>query len=297
MEKKKILIDTDLGDDVDDAVAIALALKSNSIEIKGITTVYKDTKLRAKMVKDLLAVYNKYHIPVYVGCSMPLIERIDVDEPPIQIENIQNEHSVDMEVDAVDFIINTVKENPETIIVEMGPQTNLAMAFLKAPEIMKHAKIIAMGGAFLSTYPEWNILCDPESVRIVTDYAENLIMIGLDVTRYLKVLKPQLNTIRESTSPLIQYLYKGMEIFMERTGYPITLHDALLIVYLIDEKLIELVNGDYTVELNGLHTRGTMVHKNNYYEIEEKVDKKFFYANNINVNAVMELIMKNVFSI
>lgn len=295
--KKSILINTDIGDDVDDAVALALALNSDELEIKGITTVFKNTELRAHMVKDLLDMYDRSDIPVYIGYGVPLIERVDSKEAPIQIELLHKKHSINLEKDAVDFIIDTVKEEPNTIIVEMGPQTNLAMAFLKAPEVMKQANIIAMGGAFSSTFPEWNIVCDPEAARIVTDFAENLTMIGLDVTRYCKVPQNQLNKIKESSNPQLQYLYKGMEMFMERTGYPITLHDALLIAYLIDEKLITLNQGDYSVELNGSLTRGTIVHKTNYYEVEQAVDKKFFYASDINLNEIMNLIMKRAFSL
>ncbi len=295
--KKKILINTDLGDDADDAVAVALALNSDEIEIKGITTVFKNTKLRAKMVKDLLEIYERREIPVIAGYGMPLIERVDVKEAPIQIENLLKDHKLDEDMNAVDFIINTIKEDPETIIVEMGPQTNLALAFLKAPEIMKQAKIIAMGGAFWSTFPEWNIVCDPEAARIVTDFAQDLTMIGLDVTKYCKVSEAHLHKFKKSNLPQIQYLYKGMEVFMRETGHPITLHDALLIVYLLDEKLITLKQGDFGVELGGTHTRGTIVHKSNYYEIEPKVDKRFYYAVDLDLNKVMDLILNRVFNI
>lgn len=295
--KKKIIIDTDLGDDADDAVAVALALSSDEIEIKGITTVFKNTKLRAKMVKDLLEVYGGSDIPVFAGYGIPLINRVDTNEPPIQIGNLVKDHTLDEEMDAVDFIITTIKEDPETVIVEMGPQTNLALAFLKAPDIMKKAKIVAMGGAFLSTFPEWNIVCDPEAARIVMDFAENLIMIGLDVTKYCKVNEAQLQKIKESDFPTIQYLYKGMEVFMRKTGHPITLHDALLIVYLINEKLITLKQGDFGVELSGTHTRGTIIHKTNYYEIEPKINKNFHYAVDLDLNKVMDLILNRVFNI
>lgn len=295
--KKKIIINTDLGDDIDDAVAIALALASDEIEVKGITTVYKNTKLRAKMVKDLLEIYGRYDIPVFAGYGMPLIERVDINEAPVQIENLLKDHILDEEVDAVDFIISTIKEEPETIIVEMGPQTNLALAFLKEPDIMKNAKIVAMGGSFLSTFPEWNIACDPEAFRIVTDFANNLTMIGLDVTKYCKVTENKLLKIKEINSPQIQYLYKGMEVFMKKTGYPITLHDALLIVHLINDKLITMKQSDFGVELGGTHTRGTIIHKTNYYELEPKTDKNFYYAVDIDLNKVMDLIMNRVFKL
>jgi len=122
-------------------------------------------------------------------------------------------------------------------------------------------------------------------------------MIGLDVTKYCKVAEYLLIKFKESNTPQIQYLYKGMEVFMRETGHPITLHDALLIVYLIKENLITLKQGDFGVELCGTHTRGTIIHKSNYYEIEPKVDKRFYYAVDLDLSKAMELILNRVFNL
>ena len=73
MDKVRVLIDTDLGDDVDDAAAFMLALSWGAIEIAGVTTVFKDTKKRAGMVKDLLALYGRDDIPVCAGYGLSLI--------------------------------------------------------------------------------------------------------------------------------------------------------------------------------------------------------------------------------
>lgn len=153
MKPKKVIIDTDLGDDVDDAVAVALAVLSPEIEVAGITTVFKDTKARAEMVKDLLEFYQMGRIPVYTGQGLPLIERPKM-EKPIQYSILRNEYEPEQSLDAVDFMIKTAAENDNVCIVAMGPLTNLGLAFLKAPEIMKRVEIIGMGGAFLNSYPE-----------------------------------------------------------------------------------------------------------------------------------------------
>lgn len=80
----KILIDTDLGDDTDDAAAVIMALNSPELEIVGITTVFKDTIKRAEMVIELCEQYGRADIPVYSGFGLPLIERPKYEEDPIQ---------------------------------------------------------------------------------------------------------------------------------------------------------------------------------------------------------------------
>lgn len=294
MKPKKVIIDTDLGDDVDDAVAIALAVLSPEIEVAGITTVFKDTKARAEMVKDLLEFYQMSKIPVYTGQGLPLIERPKM-EKPIQYSILRNEYEPEQSLDAVDFMIKTATENDNVCIVAMGPLTNLGLAFLKAPEIMKRVEIIGMGGAFLNSYPEWNIICDPEAARIVTDFAENLTMLGLDVTKHTKLTTQEMEVVKNSVNPAVQYLYKGMEIFMDKTGFPITLHDALLIACLIDRESVTLKKGDYTVELKGELTRGTIVHKTNYYNEVCETEKDFYYAVDLDLQRFKNIVMERVF--
>ncbi|NNJ29971.1 nucleoside hydrolase [Lacrimispora defluvii] len=294
MKPKKVIIDTDLGDDVDDAVAIALAVLSPEIEVAGITTVFKDTKARAEMVKDLLEFYQMGRIPVYIGQGLPLVERPKL-EKPIQYSILRNEYEPEQSLDAVDFMIKTAAEYDNVCIVAMGPLTNLGLAFLKAPEVMKRVEIIGMGGAFLNSYPEWNIICDPEAARIVTDFAENLTMLGLDVTKYTKLTAKEMEDVKNSVNPAVQYLYKGMEIFMDKTGFPITLHDALLIACLIDRETVTLKKGDYTVELKGELTRGTIVHKTNYYDTVCETEKDFYYAVDLDLQRFKNIVMERVF--
>lgn len=297
MKKKKIIINTDLGDDVDDGAAIALALQSPEIEILGITTVFKNTRARADMVRDLLAFYHREDIPVYAGFGMPIIERPDVSEFPIQYDILRKSYNSPASPDeAVDFIIRTVSEDQEVTVIEMGPQTNLAHAFLRAPEIMKKAKIIGMGGAFLNSCPEWNILCDPEAARIVTDFAGHLIMFGLDVTKYCKLSSEQLKKLQNTSKQDLQYMYKGMQLFMNKTGLVITLHDVLLIAYLIDESVAALKQEDYTVELKGELTRGTILHKSSYYELENEVSRPFYYAVDLDINKFMDIVIHRLFN-
>ncbi|MBF4691990.1 nucleoside hydrolase [Fusibacter ferrireducens] len=293
---KTILIDTDLGDDVDDAAAIIMALNSPELEIMGITTVYQNTYKRAEMVMDLCKQYGRTDIPIYAGYGTPLIERPVHEESPIQYEILNKgvHYNPKTDIDAVDFIIQSVRDNPELIIVAMGAMTNLGLAFHRAPEIMKNVQIIAMGGMFTSSAPEWNLLCDPEAARIVMDFSESLTMFGLDVTKYCLIQEELLDSLFSNKSERMMYYRNGIEIFKEKTGYPVTFHDVLLIAYLIDPSIVELKQSDFTIELSGTSTRGAIVFKVNAYEIHSKTDRNFRYATKMDEAKFRDLVIKRI---
>ncbi|MDD3794698.1 MAG: nucleoside hydrolase [Lachnospiraceae bacterium] len=294
MEKIKILIDTDLGDDTDDTAALMLALSCPELEIVGITTVFKDTKKRAEMVLDLLRFYGKEDIPVSVGKQGALnqVEEENAEEP-IQYELLRpGEGTIRREAEnaAAEFIVKMAKEHPGLVILGMGPMTNLALAFLKDVRTMKKTKIIAMGGAFLSSRPEWNIICDPEAAAVVVNHSENLTMMGLDVTRYLKVGQERLEKWKKKQIPQMDYFLRGVEIFCRATGFPVTFHDVLLVVYLLHPEVVTLKKGNFTVELSGQMTRGTMVDRSDYYEIDPEIDGNFQYAVSVDTDLFFETV-------
>lgn len=291
---KQIIIDTDIGDDVDDAAAIMLALKSPEVEIVGITTVYQNTFRRAEMVRELCEHYGKSNIPVHIGHGCSLIERIPYEEYPIQYAILENQYAIDTQMTAVDFMINSIKENPNITIVAIGAMTNLAMAFYKAPAIMKQAKIIAMGGVFNQGTPEWNIKCDPEAARIVMDFAEHLVMFGLDVTKHCGLSVEELQILEGKRNSNLDYFLKGVRLFQDKTGYPVTLHDVLLIAYLLDEQVVKLKKSDFTVELSGQLTRGMVAIKENAYALHTESEKEFYYATDIDTKRFKELFFERI---
>jgi len=240
---KRILIDTDLGDDTDDAAALIMAMNSTEFEIVGITTVYQNTYKRAEMVLDLCEQYGKKEIEVCAGYGIPLIERPDYEEDPIQYEILRK----------------------------------------------------AMGGVFSSSSPEWNIRCDPEAARIVMDFAEHLIMFGLDVTKYCRISEEFLEKLCPPGNERMQYYKRGTEIFKEKTGYPITFHDALLIAYLLDPTVVNLRQNDFNVELSGENTRGAIVYKTNAYDIHVEVEKDFKYAEWFDAEKFRSIVKERIY--
>lgn len=249
MIKEKIILDTDIGDDIDDAYALALSLKSEEIELVGVTTVFRNTFLRAKLAKYLIKTLNA-DVKVYAGCEFPLIEPIPFFEheignkeplaKPCQYsDEIQNEKVEKLH--AVDYIINTVKANPgEITIIAIGPLTNIAMAIRKAPEIVKLLKkIVIMSGHIpdkqyrndLSMHkPEWNVICDPEASRIVYTCGAPIYQIGLNVTMQCELTMENVALLKEGQKNSNVLLYKLTDTWSKKfnRNNPV-MHDPLAV--------------------------------------------------------------------
>ena len=291
MKKTTILIDTDFGDDTDDAAAFRLALSCGCLDIAAVTTVFGDTKKRAEMVLEFLSLYGRHDIPAAAGHEKALIERAHSAGPePIQYPVLKNKTGLLSDRPAEDLIIQCVREHPDLVILAMGSMTNLAMAFLRESELMRHVKILAMGGAFFDAKPEWNIACDPEAARLVMEQSENLIMMGLDVTKYLRISPEMLDGWRKRKDPAMDYFLEGVSLFQKATGFPVTFHDVLLVAYLLDPETVSLQRGDYTVELSGSMTRGTLVSLSNYYEIHSPEEGRLQFAVHVDTNRFFQIL-------
>ena len=155
---------------IDDAFALTFAIHSPELEVVGVTTVFRNSLIRAKIAKALLESYGKNDIPVCAGMDIPFVQKFFDRENdkfdstgrliPCQYEEtVMGNYEADEEW-GPDFIIRKVSEYPgEIILIPIGPLTNIATAIRKRPEIVpKIKKIILMGGVFHEDFPEWNIL-------------------------------------------------------------------------------------------------------------------------------------------
>lgn len=297
MDKIRVVIDTDIGDDVDDALAIALALESPEIEVVGITTVYKNVGMRALLVKDMLKAFSKTGIPVVAGYGQPIRYKVDDGIIPYQCRDVSGEPEPVVCRDAVDFIIEQIKRYPDTVIVPIGPFTNIAMAARLAPDEMKDVRIVGMGGAFGAVYPEYNILCDPESAAIVVDSCRNMTLAGLDVTTKCVLSKNDELQILLQTSSKGKYLAKLAEIWLETSkAHKITLHDPLPIAYLINPAVMEVEREPIRIELEGSFTRGlSALCRTPFRQREPYPDSVVGIAKEVNYGMVHEILFGRLF--
>ena len=252
---RKIIIDTDPGQD--DAVAILLALASPELEILGITAVAGNiplnlTALNARKICELA---GRPDIPVYAGADRPLNRKLvtaeyvhgatgldgpDLPEPTMPL---QDQH-------AVDFLVDTLRAaEPDSItLCTLGPLTNIALALQRAPEI-EHAiaEIVAMGGGLFeggnaTPAAEFNIYVDPQAADIVFRCGRPITLFPLDLTHQCLAGRAQIEPIRAlgtrtgiATAQMLDFFRRYDEDKYDHEGGP--LHDPNVIAWLLDPEL------------------------------------------------------------
>jgi len=247
----KILIDTDIGGDVDDALAVALALNAPGVQIAGITLVYMDNIWRQGVLEALLNVYGRRDIPVVRGAEKPLIGQWTLNshtwQPPNPADNT-----------AAEFIIRQCDADPDLILVPIGPLTNIAAAMAAAPRIAHNRKIVLMGGAPGQPRAEWNILCDPEAAAMVLTSGADIKLVGLNVTEQCQFTPEEVAAFARG-GETARYLHQLMEKFVQDYHYLPILHDPLAMASLIDPTVLTFEPQQLLVELTGTHTRGQLI--------------------------------------
>ena len=266
---QKIILDTDIGDDIDDALALAFAIMSGKINILGVTTVFRNAAQRAELACCLLEALGRTDIPVYAGIGKTLLqpipdwEQVAASHRPRQMEVLKKQQpSIQPKRDnAVDFIIDTVMAGDGDItLVPIGPFTNIAAAFTMEPRLAQKTQIVMMGGATDRVRPEWNALCDPEATRIVFGTGVPITMVGLDVTTKCIMSYDQVKAIGSVDRPINQICSELIHLWGGDTPEPRpTLHDPLAVATLIDPTLCERRERRIEVETRADHLRGATV--------------------------------------
>lgn len=259
---EKIIIDTDIGDDIDDAFAIALALRSPELQILGITTTFGDTEERAKLVDRLLGEAGREDIPVAVGISHPEIKTTWTQRAYAEGGHFARKtHPA-----AVDFILSQIRQHPgEITLVTIGALINVGAIIDKDPQTFHQLRrVVAMGGSIYRGYgdlgytkprgpePEWNIKLDVPSTRKVLASGVPFFMMPLDSTQ-LKLDEVKRAILFQAGTPLTDALTL---LYYEWGQETPTLFDPMTIAFIVDPKLCPVTPMHIVVDDNGM-TRPT----------------------------------------
>jgi purine nucleosidase len=276
--KRRIIIDTDPGQD--DAVALLLALASpEDLDIAGIVAVAGNvplahTERNARRIVDLA---GRSEVPVHAGCARPLARRLvtaehvhgrtglDGVDLPDPVTPLGDRHGVD-------FIIDTLLDSdPGSVtLATLGPLTNIAMALVKAPEIVPHVReIVMMGGAYfevgnITPAAEFNIFVDPEAADVVLTSGIPVVMAPLDLTHRMLATRERLDRIA-ALGNRAGAVVAGLLAFSERfdlakygsIGAP--LHDPCTIAWLLKPELFTGKMINVSIETRSDLTRGMTV--------------------------------------
>lgn len=200
-DRQKVIIDCDPG--IDDSLALMLALTSPELDVVGITTVSGNvpSDMGAKNALKILNHLDRLDIPVYQGAATPLkrdyVDAMDTHgEDGLGESYLPEVSSVPIHDNAIEFINQTLADNPNLTIIALGPLTNIALAYQAQPDVWNNCtRFVSMGGNFksfgnCSPVAEYNYWCDPDAANYVYQHLPVKIeMIGLDVTRKLCLLQ------------------------------------------------------------------------------------------------------------
>lgn len=267
----RLILDTDIGTDVDDCLALALILGSPELQLDGVTCVYGDVDLRARMVLKLLRLRGRTDIPVFAGARRPLLGRRPVYWGGHEGQGLldpEDESLISSPDHAVDYLVRTVMDNPGQIhLVAIGPLTNVALAFLREPRLPTSlAQLTIMGGACRGpgsldlAVAEHNIKCDPEAAHVVLSAGAPTNLVPLDVTTLVRIRTEDAARIRAVGTPFHLAVATQVETYppFHRRGWT-HLHDPLAAATLIRPDLVGFESVRVDAELTGEHTTGATV--------------------------------------
>lgn len=274
---RKIIIDTDPGQD--DAVAILLALASPELEVLGIVAVAGNVPLALteKNARKICELAGRADQKVYAGASRPLMRKLvtaeyvhgktgldgpDLPEPTMALQ-AQN---------GVDFIVETLmaSKDSEITLCPLGPLTNVALALIREPRIApKVREIVLMGGGFfeggnVTPAAEFNIYVDPEAAKAVFSSGIPVVMHPLDVTHKALTSRVRVERLRalgtkagKATAQLLDFFERFDEKKYGTDGGP--LHDPNVIAYLLKPELYSGRNCNVEIETASELTLGMTV--------------------------------------
>lgn len=263
----RVILDTDIGDDIDDAFALALAMSSTEIKLMGVTTAWGDTGLRARLVERYLCETDETHIPVYAGVATQSktvftqrgwAEKFDTNTKP--------------STTAIDFLLHTIRQHPGQItLISIAPLSNIGALIDKDPATFrKLKKVVIMGGSIRRGYDspnaaktagpsaEYNIQMDVSSANKLLASGVPIFMLPLDSTQ-LRLDAARRKRIFDKNTPLTNVL---MQLYTEwsaatKRSTPV-LFDAMAVAYDLDPALCPMTpmrlhvdHGGYTRVIAG----------------------------------------------
>jgi len=257
----KVLLDTDIGSDIDDAVCLTYLLAQPECELLGITTVSGEADKRAMLASALCKVAGR-DVPTFLGCEEPLLVPSRQPYAPQAAALDKWEHDQDFpRGQAIEFMRQTIRDNPgEVILLTIGPLTNAALLFKTDPDIPSLLKgLVMMAGAFKGRFvegdrAEWNVFCDPHAAAAVYRTPVRLHRsIGLDVTKQVVMDAGQ---VRERfRTRLLRPVLDFAEVWFQKRDV-ITFHDPLAAATVFDDHICGFERGTVEVELTSDRLRG-----------------------------------------
>lgn len=252
----ELFIDTDIGGDVDDALALAIALRCPQIRVVGVSTVYLRPAWRAQTAAEVFRRAGAPMPPIAAGCGSPLCGRWE--EKHIPDTGVLPPEPVPLSpLHGSELLLRCARSNPALNILAIGPLTNIALALKQDSAAFRDCTLWMMGGRLKSARPEWNCQCDPEALHMVFSSGVRVNLVPFEWTSQSQLTQAEMDAF--TGTPGREYLQGMMESFAQRFGFRPMLHDPMALAMLVCPELFTLRAHRVEVETQGTWTRGALV--------------------------------------
>jgi inosine-uridine nucleoside N-ribohydrolase len=263
-QQQKVIIDTDIGDDIDDVFAVGLALSSPELKILGVESAWGDTEVRSRMLDRLLCETGRSDIPVATGVKTATNNAFTQAE-------WAKAGAVNTHGDAVDFLLDQIRKNPNEItLIAIGPLTNIGVAIDRDPATFKKLKrVVMMGGSIRRGYDEfgliaakpapdaeYNIAMAPQAAQKLVKSGVPIYMMPLDSTqlKFDEVKRAMLTTVSTPLTDSLQVLIAEWQHGTHQITP--TMFDAVAAAYAIQPELCPATPLHIDVDSKGFTRKG-----------------------------------------
>lgn len=264
-----VILDTDIGSDIDDAVCLAYLLRQQRCELLGVTTVTGATEQRAALAQVVCEAAGRSDVPIHAGAPGPLLSGPGQPGVP-QYEAIKSRrHRRDWSPNtAIEFLRATIRSRPgEIVLLAIGPLTNLGLVFAVDPELPSLLKeLVLMCGVFTAGNGhgpgsrEWNALCDPLATAITyKSRPPRFTSIGLEVTTKCVLEADECRRRFVEAGGPLGIVADMAEVWFRAGARHITFHDPLAGAVIFEPNLCEYAEGEVTVETTSASLAGVTV--------------------------------------
>ena len=256
-----LLLDTDIGDDVDDAFALLLAARQPAVELLGVTTVYGPVQERALIARKLLDTAGRSDVPVAVGEGITLAGRdpgrvLTSGQGYVDLTEWEQLAAALHPQSGVDFLIETVLSAPEPpVLVAIGPLTNVATALRREPRLAGRLRSLIVMGGRLGVYAdlgEHNFNSDAAATQVVIESGCPLQIGTYEVTRQARVGETEHAMLHATGDPACTAVAAMLELYLHELRHQATsMYDPATLTLAYTDEFITLRRGRFTLTRTG----------------------------------------------
>jgi purine nucleosidase len=254
---KKLILDTDVGTDVDDAFAIALAASAPELKLEAVTTVYGDVELRARMARKLLDLLGREDVPVAPGLRQPLTSGREVYWGGWEGRGFlaEEDGALAFPRRGIELLLHLLRTAEEPLtLVAIGPLTNVAALLQAAPELAASAleEIICMAGTLVPDEEEWNVQCDPRAARIVFESGVPVRLGTRFIVNQPKLRPHHRERLLTSQNPAVRSLVTMLDVFLgEKQRDTTPMYDPVTLSMAYTDEFIQTERVGVRVRMEG----------------------------------------------